>query len=237
MTCTGGGSCVASGTDCPGNFLLCDGFESDSIDTTTKWQPPNCTALTSMGIGTVAHSGKYSLHVAMADVPDTSYVACFLKTKQSSIFSSTPMYFRAWIYMNAFAGTDNEFFIIALSSANGQSASGGMGLDSTGLFKSGNANTGGYDYTHTATSAQPMSVNTWACVEVEIDTDYSTYPNGQLQAWDNTSGTPDPQLTGTAELQSLLSATFGMSYNGPALPVDFYIDDIAISNTYIGCNQ
>jgi hypothetical protein len=181
------------------------------------------------------HSGSYSLHIAMADVPDTSYVDCYLKTAQSSIFSSTPMYFRAWVYVTAFAGVDNEFLITTVSGGSG--ASGGMGLDSTALFKSGNANTGGYDYTHTATSSPPLSLNTWTCIEVEINTNYSTYPNGQLLAWDNTSGTPDPQLTGTAKLQPLAFAEFGVTYNGPAIPTDFYFDDIAISNTYIGCNQ
>ncbi len=237
QTCSGAGTCVQSGTDCPGNFLLCDGFESGTIDTTTKWNSPNCGSLTSMGVGNIGHWGSHSLHVAIADVQDTSYVSCLLKTKQSTIFSSTPMYFRAWVYMSGFAGTSNEFFITVQSSANNQSASGGMGINSTGQFETGVANSGGYDFEGIATMAPPMSPTTWTCIEFEVDTDYTTYPNGLFQAWDNTSGTPDPQLGGNAKLQSLLSATFGMDYNGPALPTDFYIDDIAISNAYVPCNQ
>jgi hypothetical protein len=234
MTCTGGGTCVNTGTDCPGNFLLCDGFESDSIDTTTKWESPNCTSLTAMSVGAVAHTGKYALHVAMQTVSNTAYVACTLKTQQASIFSSTPMYFRAWIYFQSFIpGTNNTLILITPSSANGQSASGGLGINAVGSFIAGQSNSGS-DYEKTSTT-QAIFPNTWTCIELGINTDYGTYPNGLLQAYDTTSGTPD--MTGNANLQSLVSAEFGLEYNGPATQTDLYIDDIAISNTYIGCSQ
>jgi hypothetical protein len=192
-----------------------------------------------MGIGTTAHWGSYSLEVQVAQVFDGSYVACTLGTRQASIFASTPMYFRAWIYFqNGLPGTDNEFFITVQSSANGDSASGGMGINQTGQYLSGVSNSGGYDFKGTASSSQPLFPNSWNCVELEIDTDYATYPNGQMQAWDsNTSTTPDPQLSGTAKLQSLVAADFGITYDGPALPATIFIDDIAISNSYIPCGQ
>ena len=234
MTCTGGGTCVNTGTDCPGNFLLCDGFESGSIDTTTKWESPDCPSPNSMSVGSVAHTGSHALHVAMQQLGNSSYVTCFLKTKQSSIFSSTPMYFRAWVYFQNFIpGTDNTVIITAPSSANGQSASGGMGIDNVGDFIAGQSNSGA-DYEKTSTT-QFIVTNTWTCIELGINTNYSTYPNGLLQAWDTTSGGPD--LSGNANLQSLIAAEFGLTYNGPAAPTDLYIDDIAISNTYIGCSQ
>lgn len=234
MTCTGGGTCTQSGTDCPGNFLLCDGFESGSIDTTTKWDAPNCGPSDSMSVGTVAHTGNHSLHVAMAQVGDNSYQYCQLKTQQASIFSATPMYFRAWIYFQSFIpGTANTFIITVLSNANG-GASGGMGIDAVGSFVAGQANSGN-DYQVTSMT-QAIVPNTWTCIELEIDTNYSQYPNGLLQVWDsNTSMTAD--LSGSANLQPLVSADFGLTYNGPAAPTDLYIDDIAVSNTYIGCNQ
>jgi len=193
-----------------------------------------CGAPEAMTVGNVAHSGSHSLHVAMATVTDSSYESCYLKTQQTSIFSSTPMFFRAWIYFQNFIpGTDNVFIISVGSSANGQSASGGMGIDAAGFFVAGQSNSGA-DYEKTSMT-QAIVPNTWTCLELGINTNYSTYPNGLLQAYDTTSGTPD--LTGNANLQSLIAAEFGLTYNGPATQTDLYIDDIAISNSYIGCNQ
>jgi hypothetical protein len=220
-------------SDCPGSFLLCDGFESDSIDP-TRWTSPDCTAaMTSMDVGTIAHRGSYSLHVHVSQITDTSYASCTLKTSMTSIFASTPMYFRAWIYPTANAGA-TQSIITALSTANG-SASGSMGLDSTGVFRVGVANAAANNYVNTSTRI--ISTNAWTCIELEIDTNYATHPNGLLAAWDDTSGTADPQLGGTAELQPLFAALFGLSLNGPSAAVDLYIDDVAISNTYIPCSQ
>lgn len=234
MTCTGGGSCVPAATDCPGNFLLCDGFESGSIDTTTKWESPRCSTNNSIAVSSSQHhTGSYSLQITMASVPDESYVNCLLQTAQSSIFSATPMYFRAWVYMTAFANTDNEFLVTPV--ANGSGASGGMGINKSGDFVAGIANSGD-DYENTGANP-PILLNTWTCIEVEVDTDYSTYPNGKQWAYDTTSGTPDPNLVGDAKLQPLGYADFGVTYNGPAQATTFYFDDIAISNTYIACDQ
>ena len=191
--------------------------------------------MTSMGIGTVAHSGSYSLHVHMDQMASASLASCVLKTKQSSIFSSTPMYFRAWVYLTAYPGAGNNEPIITAQSGGG--ATGSMGFGSTGQFITQVANSGGYDYSHTAQTAPGLSLNAWTCIELEIDTDYATYPNGLLAAWDDTSGNADAQLAGTAELQPLASSTFGLSFNGPSLATDLYVDDIAISNTYVSCSQ
>ena len=188
-----------------------------------------------MGIGTVAHSGSYSLHVHMGQMSDSSLASCVLATKQSSIFSATPMYFRAWVYMTAYSGAGNNESIITAQSGGG--AAGSMGFGSTGKFITQVANSGGYDYSHTAQTAPGLSLNTWTCIELEIDTDYATYANGLLAAWDDTSGNADAQLAGTAELQPLVSSTFGLSFNGPSLATDLYVDDIAISNTYVACDQ
>jgi hypothetical protein len=225
----GGGADGAS--DCPGSFLLCDGFESDSIDP-MKWDQQSCTSMTSMDIGTTAHRGSYSLHVHVSAISDSSYADCRLQTSQVSIFSSTPMYFRAWVYLTNTLGTT---LITALQSTSG--GSGNMGVDATGRFTVGVANSGN-DYSSTSTNAAPLSPNNWTCIELEIDTDYATYPNGMLAAWDsNTSSTADPQLAGTAKLQPLVAAKFGLTLNGPSPAADLFIDDIAISNTYVPCGQ
>jgi hypothetical protein len=219
-------------SSCPGSDLLCDGFESATFDS-TKWDPPDCTTMTSMDIGAIAHRGSHSLHVHVSQITDTSFANCTLKTKQTSIFASTPMYFRAWVYLTADAGV-TQSIITVLSTANG-SASGSMGLDSTGQFIVGVANAAANNYVHTSASA--ISANSWTCIELEIDTNYATHPNGMLAAWDDTSGTADPQLAGAAELQPLFASMYGLSLNGPSSAVDLYIDDVAISNTYIPCSQ
>jgi hypothetical protein len=230
---SGSSSGGQTGTDCPGSFLLCDGFESDSIDTTTKWQE-SCTSPGSLGIGTIAHTGSYSLHVHMG-AAGASLASCVLQTKPP-IFSSTPRYFRAWIYSTVFAGAPgNETFITAQSS---NSVTGSMGIGSTGNYITQVANDGAYDYTNTSQTSPVLPTDTWVCLELEIDTSYTTgQPNGLLAAWDNTSGTADPQLGGTAELQPLTSASFGLSFVGPSNDTDLYIDDIAISDTYVPCSE
>lgn len=171
----------------------------------------------------------------MGAVNDSSLASCVLATKQSSIFSSTPTYFRAWIYLTSFPGTPgNQAFVTAQSSTG---ATGMMGINSTGQYVSQVANSGGSDFTHTAQNTPVLPTSTWTCIELEIDTDYATYPNGLLAAWDDTSGTPDSQLAGTAKLQPLVSSSFGLSFAGPSLVTDLYVDDIAISTTYVPCSQ
>jgi hypothetical protein len=222
------------GSDCPGTFLMCDGFESGSFDQ-MKWDSPNCTRMATMDIGTTAHRGSHSLHVHVSQITDQSYGSCVLTTKQASIFASTPMYFRAWVYMTNNAGPSIQTMMTALPSSGGASAN--MGINSTGQFLVGVANTAANNYVHTSTNAAPLSPNNWACIELEIDTDYAMYPKGMLAAWDDISGTADPQLAGTAELQPLFATQFGLSLGGPSSAVDLYIDDIAISNTYVPCSQ
>jgi hypothetical protein len=233
MTCTGGGSCVQSPTDCPGNFLLCDGFESGSLDTTTKWQPPNCAPGTTLTVDTNQHHwGNYALHVQFGAVSSQAYDWCWTKTQQMSIFSSTPMYFRAWVFYAQLPGADSETLIDLASSANGNSASGGIGIDKPGTYYIGQANSG-FDYKTPSTVA--ITLGAWNCIELEVDT---SPPNGQMLGWDsNSSSTPDPALHGNANLASLLSARFGLDFNGPTIAFDMYMDDIAISNSYIPCNQ
>lgn len=171
----------------------------------------------------------------MGAVSDSSLASCVLQTQQASLFSSTPRYFRAWIYLTAFPGAQGyQSFIAAQSSA---SATGSMGISSTGLFTTQVAGTGGNDYTHTAQGVPGLSTGAWTCIELEIDTDYGTHPNGLLAAWNDTSGTADSQLGGTAQLQPLASSSFGLSFNGPSFVTDLYVDDIAISNTYVPCSQ
>ncbi len=166
----------------------------------------------------------------------SNVATCVLQTKQSSIFSSTPMYFRAWVYLTAYTGAADPASVIGVqSSANGGAATGSLGFGSTGLFVSKVSNSGGFDYSNTSTAT--ISENTWTCIELEVDTDYASFANGSLAAWDDATGTADAQLAGTAKLQPLVSASFGLSYSGPSLSTDLYIDDIAISNTYVPCNQ
>ena len=131
-----------------------------------------------------------------------------------------------------------------LSGANGQSASGGFGLDTNGEYIDGVQNTAGntYDYSHTSSGNNLATGSTWTCIELLVDTSY-TAPNtdGLLQVWHGASTTPDSALTGTAKLQPLDGVTFGISLTGPGSgmsnPVDLYFDDIAIGTTYIDCNQ
>jgi hypothetical protein len=244
MTCSGGGTCVSSPTDCPGGFLLCDGFESGTIST-TLWDHTHDDANQTLTVDTAnPHNGSYALHVHVNALNNGVFVESHVH--ETVTFPSPVLYIRAFYSLSALPGPDDDVLLGLSSYANGQSASGAMGFLKPGFFSSGVSNTTGDTYDYYTTSASKIPTGTspavWTCLELEVDTSYAApNPNGLLQVWHD-STTVDPKMIGTAELQPLVGATFGLDFGAPnggtaTTPVDLYVDDIAIDTKYIDCSQ
>jgi hypothetical protein len=164
--------------------------------------------------------------------------------KETKTANQNLQYIRLFYLLSVLPGPDDEGLITIGSSSNQQSASGGMGFTSSSTFLAGVANSGCCDWLQRGTTSITVGLapSDWTCVELEIDATY-TPPNttGLTQVWHNGSSTPDPQLSGTADLQNILAVEFGMDFVAPSgsssNAVDLYIDDIAIDSKYIDCNQ
>jgi hypothetical protein len=243
MTCTGGGTCVASPTDCPGSFLFCDGFESGTIDPSLWAETTPADSRQSIGVSNAyAHHGTWSLHVHVNALNDGLYLQS--RVGENKTGSQNLLYIRFFYMLSGLPGPD-EGMLTLPSSSNTNSASGSVGLSQSGTFTSSVSNTAGnvYDYGRKGTTLAPVGLGTWTCVELMVDATYnSPNPNGLLQVYHGSSTTPDSELTGTAELQSVVAVLFGMDFSTPSggtptSAVDLYFDDIAIGTQYIGCDQ
>jgi hypothetical protein len=226
---------VDAPTSCPGGYLLCDGFESGQIDT-ARWQATANDATQSVTVdGTRAFRGSYSLHVHVASLSNGIYVQPHVR--ESSTFASPVVHMRAYFWISAYPGPDNET-LINVDEASGN-ASAGMGFGQTGHLIGSVSNTpNGMDYSH-ASATNILPLQSWTCLELMIDNTLAApNPLGVLSIWQDGGLVND--LTGTADLTPLGVATFGISFTPPSAPpaspaVDLFIDEVAVSNSYIGC--
>jgi hypothetical protein len=243
MTCTGSGTCVQAPTDCPGSFVLCDGFEGSSSVNTSTWSlgsgDPNI-ALSVDTSGQHAHWGTNSLHLHTNALSNVGYVQSFITETKTT--GSTRIYVRFWIAISQYPGVDNVGFVTLLSGADGQSASGGFGIDQIGEYIDGVTNTGDASTTWKGNSSSTLPTGSkWTCIEMLVDTTYGApSPDGVLQAWVAGATSPDPNLSGNDKLAPLDGIQFGLDFttpSSPSNPVDLYFDDIAIGTSFIDCNQ
>jgi hypothetical protein len=239
MTCQGTG-CVAQPTDCPGNFLLCDGFEG-STSLSSVWDQnvsPAGEGLTLQIDGQQHHTGSQALHIHVPALANSTYVQDDIH--ETFTFPNAVLYFRAWYYVTQLPGVDNVGIMVFPSTENGGNGSGGLAFgQSPGALFDGESNTGGYDTKNVSTTSK-MPVGTWTCLEMLVDTTYAS-PNtsGSMQVWQDTSAqsASDPDMTGIARLQSLYAAHFGVAFAPPSVAFDLYIDDVAIDTSYIPCDE
>ena len=240
MTCTGSGTCVVAPTDCPGSYIVCDGFETNgSIN--APWSPssdPNVT----IGVdtsGSHAHRGTNSLHLHVNAFGSSTYFSNFVAETAPATLGSARFYVRLWVWMSNYPGVDNVGLMTLLSHAAGDSASGGFGIDKFGAYGDGVTNTAGHAQDWEGNSQVTLPTSTWTCVKVLVDTTYAApNPNGVLQVWDDGGTGPDPLLSGPDNLAALKAVWFGIDGTGPiSSAVDLYFDDIAIGTQYIDCND
>jgi hypothetical protein len=254
MTCSSG-TCVAAATDCPGSFLLCDGFESGggTLNTTT-WPSGESSPNTTVTVDTTnPHRGAYSLHIHVDSLDNGIYVNTFIRDPTVASGAPATQYYRAWFWLSVLTGSDDDALMTIGSGVAGESASSSLGFGTAGFLADGVSNTDidGGDYNRDP-MATPLTLGGdagaagWTCLELELDTSYqSPNPYGLLQVWKDTDSTTGfiPDLSGTAQLYPLTSASFGLSFQAPSMghpaspAIDLYIDDIAISTSFIPCSD
>jgi hypothetical protein len=230
-------------TDCPGpaNFLLCDGFESGSM-LGSVWHASTDAQQTLTVETTKPFRGSWSLHAHVDQLSTGVYISSSIK-ETSTFAVDQGLYYRAYYWLANVPGVSNVYLMNAGSSAAGQSASGGMGI-SGDAFNDGIQNTGtSNDYS--TQSPQMMQTGAWVCIETEINT--LSPALGLMQVWScpmngttcqgGGEATPVSGLTGTADIDQVVSMEFGLGYTGPTPAVDLYIDEIVVSTSFVSCNQ
>ncbi len=236
-------ACMTPPTDCPGSFLICDGFESGPPVDTNVWYGVTSPGSTMVVDGTNPHRGAYSLHIHVDQQTGSSYFQTDIQATQTSKFTNNnPIYVRAFFSLSAPPGNTDTVLIDVGSLANQDSASASLGFSDTGQIKDGVANTDSGLTQYSRTSMVPMPTGappgSWICLELGIDTSsQGSWPNGHLQVWDDGGTGPDPLLPGSAAMQPLYNASFGIQFQTPSSPLDLYVDDIAVDTQFIPCDQ
>jgi hypothetical protein len=215
-------------TDCPGGFLLCDGFESGEIDPSI-WSIPNPP--TSFQVAMVDQinpfRGAWALHirVGMLDAGETADPQISETRTFSPPPSTSRFYVRAYFWLSALPGVQIDNFMTG-SAADYSSEYVGAAADGTLTLTAYDHADGGVVFGHATTD---LPAATWTCLELEMD----TAANGGSQLTvDDDASLPEP-----ATVPALTSMAFGINITGPTAVLELYIDEIAISETYVGCAQ
>ncbi len=156
-------------TDCPGGFLLCDGFESGDIDPSI-WSIPN--PATTYQVVSVDNNnpfrGAYALHVRIGvlDAGETADP----QISETKTFSPPPstsrFYVRAYFWLSALPGVPIDNFMTG-SAADYSSEYVGMGADGTLTLTVYDHADGGVVFGHATTD---LTQAVWTCLELEMDT-------------------------------------------------------------------
>jgi hypothetical protein len=238
MTCSGG-ACVPAATDCPGTFLVCDGFENGTT-LGSQWYAVQAPGTMMVIDSQKAHTGSNALHISYPGGGATGFLQTYVNASQTPAFPQDTLYVRVWFYISVVPDTGGT--LIALqSNANVTGGVGEMGFvqDTPWLFddvEDLTSNNGG-----TQSSVATMPASSWTCLEFGIDTTYdATYPNGEEWVWQGASSQASyvTDLVHTpAQLQNLRGANIGIQFNVPTQAFDLYIDDVAIDASYIPCDE
>lgn len=203
----GGG---ASGTDCSA-FQLCEDFESGSLDETI-WESMASGAFELTVDTDQAHSGMYALHVV---APNSSARAFITETET---FPASDFWGRAWLRFSGPEGGHQVFIIVeapgdqlrVLNRRDG-SESFAVNVESTDKWYQSDTN---------------IPQTTWFCYEWHVTADAATiyYDGTEL------SDIGAPGISGATGL------SLGFQRWQPGAEGELWVDDIAVSDTQIGCD-
>jgi hypothetical protein len=222
---------------CPTGALLCDSFESGSLDPSVWTQSCN-TGATFAVDGTGPHRGQYSLHVHFDAVGSDSAICASVIS--ASTFLSTPLFVRAFVATGSLPNYNSALWGFGpLWTEDVATVSlGGIGFDVTGHYQSFVSAPGtGQTQTSSALVMKGANPPLWNCLELEVDTSDAGGPNGLMQVWHDGTSTPDPQLTGLAQLPPALDVLLGLTGEGPIAAFDAYFDDVVVATQFIDCSQ
>ena len=205
--------------------LFEDGFESGDF---SQWSSTTRTTSETTSVTTnIIHQGTYSGMFTSSG--DGSYERAYAS---KSGLSLSELYIRAYVYVDQSGIADNSdrFYFIQLMSGANILAYGGWRQDTSGnlrwhlMIRDGTTTVGAYSTTIPAT-------DTWYCVELHWKSD-STNGLGELYV----DGTLVASIVNrnTANYGNTALARVGLPEIYNSAQTTTYIDDVAISTTYIG---
>jgi hypothetical protein len=206
---TGG---AGSGADCS-SLKLCETFESGSLDAAV-WKSMKGGQFTIAVETGQAHSGTHALHVVAPDAANSAFIT------ETKTFPASDFWGRAWFRFTGPQGGHQVFIIVAPSTANQQLRVLNR-RDGSEAFAVNDQVT---DKWYSSSTMIPQ--NTWFCYEWHVTaTGTSIYKDGTELKLDK----PAPGS------KSPVSLSIGFQRWQPGAKGEIWVDDIAISDTQIGC--
>jgi hypothetical protein len=223
--------CVASdggvGADlgpslCPAGLLLCDGFESATVD--SRW-----TTIATNGQlqpdDSRAFRGARSLHVHKPAITVAgTNTSDFLQAASPAL---TPFYMRGFVYLPSPAP---QGFAIFMGSENG---SGGVDF----VLQKGHVGINDwFSGGGTTDSTTAMPLDRWVCVELGI---VPSAGKLDLRLWLDDTEINDARLPAVSIPTGARNFQVGFGTNNPpAMPaVDYWLDEVAVDGSQIGCSR
>jgi hypothetical protein len=209
-------------------FLLCDGFESGSIDGATWKQARNLSTPT-VESGH-AFRGNYALHVRSTPV-DAGVSTYTSLTPLKSLTPSPALWVRAFVYLTG-PPAPTDLLLLSLASNSGdvlrlvvRPPAGALVFSAT------------FPSSAVTTSATAVPRDRWVCLEWLVD---AGTPN-QVRVFVDGTELGDLHLlqsTQPANPLQVLNFYFAFFNAAVALPAyDYYLDEIAVDTTQVGCDR
>jgi hypothetical protein len=230
---------------CPSaNTLLCEGFESGTLDT-AEWMVRREAAAVEIANDRVARGGD-ALRINIANTNRNPWNYGWLQTQRAFTVAGSRLFVRAFVYLHP--NTPSRHFRVALATSTVPSPTNSAWSYQLNVIPQGNVRGGpnvlrelfyygpGYDQSRLSRSGTPQG--TWACWEWEL-----RGTTNELAFWLNGQPVKDlaitPAMNWLAPRQARLS--FGLSTShvesyGPE-GYDAWFDEIAIANQRIGCER
>jgi hypothetical protein len=208
---------MATPPECPSNALFCDGFESGAIATkwtTTYISPASAGQTLTVGNGQ-HHTGSLALHAAASYSADSWSLAQY-----NWAGTQAPLALRFWarpasalanrgMVARVLNHNDTHGYQIGGSPSGNWTISENLGTD------------------HDSTVA--VTTNAWTCLELVIPS------SGEVQLFVNGGSTPAIHFTPATPGETYDELHVGVEWAPASVPVDVWIDDVALSSSALPC--
>jgi hypothetical protein len=218
---------------CPPDVLLCDGFETGTIDS-FRWDVSAAPSGGAISLdNTRAHRGTWSLHAHLDPVASGATATANIGEIHTFTPPGASFFVRGWFYFPSATSTATATVI-----DSGQDAppykSLSLATDHDALSIYDNfANPAVY----TASTTPKLPLDTWTCIEWQVDTGT---PNQIHVSVDGVAVTQLDLMVATRGTPEIGAIYFGLSMYPPnttATAVDAWIDDIIFDRNAIGCSK
>ncbi|HZS39852.1 MAG TPA: hypothetical protein VFF06_23625 [Polyangia bacterium] len=213
---------------CPANVLLCEGFETGTVDA-LRWDSINPASNGTIALdNTRAHRGQWSLHAHLNPIATGATGEAEIGETHTFAPVGQTFYVRAFYYFpSAAQSTVATIIDTGQVSAPFYSVSLAIDHDAASIYDAFAA--GAYD----VSTAPKIPLDAWVCLEFTVDTGT---PNTVRASVNGVNAlTLNEATTGTPGIGQLQIGLAMYSPNTSAIAVDAWIDDIIVDKAPIGC--